>query len=112
MESFSTGDRNTRGFLRAVDSMFDSVKPAEENSTYDGTFRIIDQLIWTDLYAVLHVNRGCQSLKEFWSLAAEHPQAMYVGSTNGIKRKKWRKMRERLEALELAPQFEIGSTEL
>lgn len=111
MESFSIRDCNQRGFLHVVDATFDSAKPTEQTPAYGGTFQIIDQLIWTDLYA-LHVNRTCQSLSEFWALAAEHPEAMYVGPTTGIRRKQWRKMREALRTSKPTPHFENGSTKL
>ena len=111
VESFSRKDINARGFVHAVDATFDSSKSAEQASGYDGTLRIIDQLIWTDLYA-LNVNKSCQDLNELWSLATAHPDGLYVGPTTGVKRKKWRVLREGLEAQKLSSGPFGGSNEL
>jgi hypothetical protein len=104
-------DRHSSRFIHVIDSAFDPDKVTGQISGYDGTFRIIDQLLWTDLYA-LHVNRACQALDGFWSLASEHPEAVYVGPTTGVKRRKWRKMRSGLGASELGPEPIIGGTEI
>lgn len=95
-----------RGFLLAVDSSFDpsATETTEANTAesstkkentfpkgYDGTFKIIDQLVWTDLFAV-HVATGSQNLQEYWTLAARHPWGVYVGPTTGVRRRQWREM--------------------
>lgn len=86
-------DCTCRGFIDVIDSTFDTDKPHEKQTGYDGTFRIIDQMLWTDLYA-LHVSRACQSLDEFWSLAAEHPHELYWGPTTAVQRRNWRRILE------------------
>jgi hypothetical protein len=61
---------------------------------YDGSFKIIDQLVWTDLYA-MNIDSGSQTFQDYWALAGEHPGAVYVGATTGVKRRDWREMKER-----------------
>jgi hypothetical protein len=82
-------DCTCRGFIHAIDSDFDPAKVPEPKTGYDGTFKIIDQLVWTDLYA-MHVGRTSQNLNEYWSLAAEHPDKLYVGPTTAVARRVWR----------------------
>lgn len=57
---------------------------------YDGTFKIIDQLIWTDLFAMSF--QAVQNPETYWALAAQHPWGVYVGPTTGVRRRMWREM--------------------
>jgi len=77
------------GFITAIDASF---KPEENNPTtqYDGSFKIIDQLIWTDLYG-MHIHIHCMQPKDFWSLGKEHPWGLYVGMTTDVSRRNWRR---------------------
>lgn len=93
-----SGDRkgDYRGFLLAVDPAFSSTPDAPDRNKgdpkgYDGVFKIIDQLVWTDLFAV-HVACGSQTLQDYWSLATQHPWGVYVGPTTGVRRRQWREM--------------------
>lgn len=97
------GDRkgDYRGSVVAIDAKFDSAKTPRQNSTltgYAGWFPIIDQLVWTDLYAA-----GCcvmnQRPDDYWVLAMQHPWGVYVGPTTGVRRREWRKMMAGLEGL-------------
>jgi hypothetical protein len=87
-----------RGFLVAIDSTYVPAKSAErkggkDNSTFAGHFNIIDQLLWTDLYALKEKCIG-QNAQDYWRLAAQHPWGVYVGPTTGVLRRKWRIMGE------------------
>lgn len=86
-------DKDVPSFVHAVDPAFVPTKPDEDSVGYTGDVRIVDQLIWTDLYA-LHGNLVCQNLSEFWSLARENPDEVYTGPTTGVRRRIWRKLRE------------------
>ncbi|KAG4420478.1 hypothetical protein IFR04_006398 [Cadophora malorum] len=91
------GDRkgDYRGFLQAVDVDFDPSKQEEGRKNnpkgYDGSFKIIDQLVWTDLFAVFVACHG-QTMQDYWALAAQHPWGVYVGPTTGVRRRQWREM--------------------
>lgn len=87
-----------RGFLHVVSADF---TPTEEGASasrkgkrhapgYDGTFKIIDQLIWTDLFAM--TSTAAQDAETYWALAAQHPWGVYVGPTTGVRRRMWREM--------------------
>jgi hypothetical protein len=95
--SFSSTDRkgDYRGFLTAIDPNHDPEKPAQRKDKpgFNGHFNIIDQLVWTDLFA-LQANLTSQHAQEYWRLAAPHPWGVYVGPTTGVKRKQWRLMGE------------------
>ncbi|RDW88044.1 hypothetical protein BP6252_00076 [Coleophoma cylindrospora] len=94
------GDRkgDYRGFVTAIDcnSSDNGRRPLPRG--YEGHVKIIDQLIWTDLYAQIAA-RHAQNLIDFWGLAARHPWAVYIGPTVGVRRKKWREMRDVLETM-------------
>jgi hypothetical protein len=125
------GDRkgDYRGFLHAVAADFDPTAPSSSPSTrpnfikpkkptpgYDGQFKIIDQLLWTDLFA-MHVTGVSHTFEDYWALAAQHPWAVYVGPTTGVRRRIWREMKgtmgmllkaekERLDGLNGGPNVE------
>ncbi|KAH7370910.1 hypothetical protein BKA65DRAFT_590159 [Rhexocercosporidium sp. MPI-PUGE-AT-0058] len=89
------GDRkgDYRGFLAAIDPEFDPSKEDKKNDPkgYDGSFKIIDQLVWTDLFAIFVTCSG-QTMHDYWILAAQHPWGVYVGPTTGVRRRQWREM--------------------
>lgn len=69
--------------------------PADYNSDspfYQGCMRILDQLVWTDLYAMLASQ--CQFLDQLWPLAIEHPWNVYCGPTTAMQRKIWGEIRD------------------
>lgn len=41
-----------RGHVLAVDADYDGTHDDEDTTEYDGQIRILDQLVWTDLYAM------------------------------------------------------------
>jgi hypothetical protein len=100
-----------RGFFHAVSAEFISDAPSEQRvpniprhqrapkhpAGYDGTFRIIDQLVWIDLFATTFLM--AQDAETYWALAAQHPWGVYVGPTTGVRRRRWREMREVLGGL-------------
>lgn len=110
LPSDSKGD--FRPFLHAVDATFSiepSLSSAPSSSTqkvpapkykpgYDGSFKILDQLIWTDLYAM----SGRQSSYDYWRLSMQHPWGVYVGPTTGVRRRMWREMQKGLGQLLVA----------
>ncbi|TVY43403.1 hypothetical protein LOCC1_G004573 [Lachnellula occidentalis] len=99
-----------QGFLHAIDASFDpsrvpaSSAPAATSrsaapkaglykSGYDGTFKISDRLIWSELYA-LNVQMGSVvRFEDFWAVAAQHPWAVYMGPSTGVLRRNWREMK-------------------
>ncbi|TGO30223.1 hypothetical protein BPAE_0007g01040 [Botrytis paeoniae] len=85
--SFSSkpGSSN-RGFLNVVSAEFDPVSNLIEG--YNGAFKIIDQLVWTELYP-LREHFHCASLDAFWTLARNHPSELYIGATTEIQRRAW-----------------------
>ncbi|KAF7914326.1 uncharacterized protein EAF01_000732 [Botrytis porri] len=79
------GSRN-RGFLNVVSADFD---PASNSSDgYNGAFKIVDQLVWTELYPLVE-HLKCVSLDAFWALARNSPSEVYVGATTEIQRRVW-----------------------
>ncbi|CZT11376.1 uncharacterized protein RAG0_15549 [Rhynchosporium agropyri] len=82
-----------RGFLYVIDADFDPSKDEDVNGKngYKGSFKIIDQLVWTDLFANF-VTSHAQNLKEYWALAMGHPWGVYVGPTTAVRRRLWREM--------------------
>jgi len=104
-----TGD--FRGFLHVIDSSFDPTKVPSPSSTpapstsrqnparqspykpgYDGTFKILDQLVWPELFA-LNAKGGAVKFEDMWIVSAQHPWAVYTGATTGVRRRNWREMR-------------------
>lgn len=93
-----SGDRkgDYRGFLDAVDADFDAEDEGNKKAYpkgYDGSFKIIDQLVWTDLLAINVIASGSMTVQDCWTLATQHPWGVYVGPTTGVKRRQWREMR-------------------
>ncbi|ESZ90383.1 hypothetical protein SBOR_9219 [Sclerotinia borealis F-4128] len=82
--SASEQDKNhTRGFVKVVSADFD---PASNSITgYNGTFKIIDQLVWTELYP-LGEHLKCATLDAHWALARNHTEELYVGATTAVQR--------------------------
>lgn len=118
------GVADDRGFVTVIDLSYNSTQthnppPTESDTTtgtgtaeqaapdrassifpeYNGTFNILDQLIWTDLFA-LHVTSHSIALPEYARLAQQNPSSVYVGPTTWVKRKQWR---EKLNCGESAP---------
>lgn len=104
--SKKTGD--FRGFLHAIDSQFDSNEVPPTTSTaasqrdrakkslykpgYDGTFKILDQLVWPELFA-MNVKGASVRFADMWTVSAQHPWAVYTGSTTGVTRRNWRELK-------------------
>lgn len=57
------------------------------------TFKISPRLVYTDLYS-LSVYHVVVSVTDFAALAAQHPLGLYQGSSTGVRRREWRKVRE------------------
>ncbi|CZR53600.1 uncharacterized protein PAC_03480 [Phialocephala subalpina] len=103
-----------RPFLHAIDASYspaDSAPsvPSSSSTTqpknkrkypegYKGTFQILDQLIWSDLFGLNGVGARI-SLEDMWKLSTEHPWGVYVGPTTGVRRREWREMREGMGVL-------------
>ncbi|RDW57279.1 hypothetical protein BP5796_12729 [Coleophoma crateriformis] len=82
----STDTGNSNSTTGSTASKIDSLPP------YDGTIKIIDQLVWTDLYAKT-VMGGIQTMEGYSELAGQHPWGVYVGPSTAVSRKRWREMR-------------------
>lgn len=41
----------------------------------------------------MHVTSVSHTFEDYWALAAQHPWAVYVGPTTGIRRRIWREMK-------------------
>lgn len=67
-----------RGHLLAIDANF---KSEDDNhgdvKGYYGQLKLIDQLIWTDLYAMLATQN--QFLDHIWKIAEDDPWELYTG---------------------------------
>ncbi|TVY17060.1 hypothetical protein LARI1_G004498 [Lachnellula arida] len=105
-----TGD--FQGFLHAIDASFDpsrvssSAAPAPNPTSrppppkggmykagYDGTFKISDRLVWSELYA-LNVQMGSVvGFEDMWAVSAQHPWGVYMGPSTGVLRRNWREMK-------------------
>jgi hypothetical protein len=105
----NTGD--FRGFLHAIDGTFDPSEVPSSSSTpapstsrqgrakkslhkpgYDGTFKILDQLVWPELFA-MNAKGGAVRFEHMWTISAQHPWAVYTGASTGVARRDWREMR-------------------
>ena len=83
------------GFLLAVDPEFDpdnGSEPSDESPGYDGQMRILGSLVWSDLYSLLLSQTA--DLEDYWPLASEHPNMVYVGPTIPWQRYIWQKHSE------------------
>ncbi|KAL3450268.1 hypothetical protein BJX65DRAFT_270481 [Aspergillus insuetus] len=62
--------------------------PQPPPSKYTGHMRIIGNLIWSELYAL--VARNAATLEDLFPLAMEHPQKLYAGLTVPSQIRAWR----------------------
>ncbi|TVY24854.1 hypothetical protein LHYA1_G007228 [Lachnellula hyalina] len=103
-----TGD--FQGFLHAIEAGFDSARVPSSSAPsstsrpaapkgglykpgYDGTFKISDRLVWSELYA-LNVQMGqVLGFEDMWAVSARHPWALYMGPSTGVLRRNWREMK-------------------
>lgn len=104
----ATGD--FQGFLHAIDATFDPSRVTSASAPtptsrsappkggmykagYDGTFKISDRLVWSELYA-LNVKMGSVvSFEDMWAVSAQHPWGVYMGPSTGVLRRNWREMK-------------------
>jgi hypothetical protein len=80
------------GFLLAVDPDFDpkeGIERPDESPEYSGQMRVLGSLIWSDLYSLFSSQTA--QLEDFWPLAMEHPNQVYVGPTVPWQLYTWRK---------------------
>ncbi|KAJ5985830.1 hypothetical protein N7522_013026 [Penicillium canescens] len=80
------------GFLLAVDPDFDAkegIERPDESPEYSGQMRVLGSLIWSDLYSLFSSQTA--QLEDFWPLAMEHPNQVYVGPTVPWQLYTWRK---------------------
>ncbi|KAJ5493965.1 Major facilitator superfamily domain general substrate transporter [Penicillium fimorum] len=78
------------GFLLAIDPTFDlkeGIERPNESPGYNGQMRILGSLVWSDLYS-LQAAQTCL-LEDYWPLASEHPNMVYVGPTIPWQRFIW-----------------------
>ncbi|OQD63519.1 hypothetical protein PENPOL_c009G05061 [Penicillium polonicum] len=83
------------GFLLAVDPAFDpeeGIARPDESPGYSGQMRILGSLVWSDLYSLLASQTS--DLDDYWPLASEHPNMVYVGPTVPWQRFIWQKHNE------------------
>ncbi|KAF7586394.1 hypothetical protein BBP40_008944 [Aspergillus hancockii] len=79
------------GFVLAVDAHYDpkeGLERPEESPGFYGQMRILGNLIWGDLYAMLLSQSAF--LSDLWPLALDHPNQVYVGPTVPLQVKCWR----------------------
>jgi hypothetical protein len=80
------------GFILAVDADFDPEQPddhADESPGYSGVLRILGNLVWGDLFAMMTAET--QFPRELWPLAMDHPEQVYVGWPVPSQVQRWRK---------------------
>jgi hypothetical protein len=80
------------GFLLAVDPDFnpeEGIERPDESPEYNGHMRVLGSLIWSDLYSLFSSQTA--QLEDFWPLAMEHPNQVYVGPTVPWQLFTWRK---------------------
>jgi hypothetical protein len=77
---------DTGGFVTAVDSHWRPLLPgddpddrADESPNYAGRLRILGNLVYPDLYAMLNAQN--QYTDDLWPLAMNHPELIYAGTT-------------------------------
>lgn len=85
---------DTGGFVTAVYVSFDpdDRDRPEESPFYTGRLRILGNLVYCDLYAML-VSQ-CQSAEELWPLAICHPELIYTGPRVKKQVERWEKVTE------------------
>ncbi|GAB1209722.1 hypothetical protein APSETT445_008503 [Aspergillus pseudonomiae] len=79
-EFIPSGDHS--GFVLAVDAQYDpkeGIERPDESPGYYGQMRILGNLIWGDLYAMLSSQSAL--LEDLWPLAINHPNGVYTGPT-------------------------------
>ncbi|KAL3420308.1 hypothetical protein PVAG01_08807 [Phlyctema vagabunda] len=78
-----------RGYVLAIAADFDAENNEEDDESpgYAGVVKIVDQLVWTDLYAFGRIQS--QFLDEVGRLATGHPSQVYVGPTVDIQTARW-----------------------
>ena len=76
-----------------IDPSFDPSKTPAASDGYEGVFKIIDLLVWTDLYARTSVVQGDPGIHKYWSLSTKHPWGVYVGPSTAVSRRRWKEMR-------------------
>ncbi|KAJ5095354.1 hypothetical protein NUU61_004710 [Penicillium alfredii] len=70
------------GFVLTIDATYKVEKSHQESEAspeYPGQMRILVNLVWGDLHALLRTQSS--SLESLWPLAREHPNYVYVGPT-------------------------------
>lgn len=112
-----------RGFVYAVDAKFESSShtlPAHDprspsrqpagQSGYSGHAKVLDQLIWTDVYGLCESGQSL-SLLQMWELArsSRHPWGVYVGPTIASQRKAWLEIGAGWNALSKEAKERVGS---
>ncbi|KAL3460884.1 hypothetical protein BJX64DRAFT_174006 [Aspergillus heterothallicus] len=79
------------GFVLAIDGEYEEKggpdRP-DECPGYQGHMRVLGNLVWGDLYAML--SSQCAIIEDIWPLAVEHPNQVYVGPTIPLQIKGWR----------------------
>lgn len=84
---------DTGGFVTAVDCDFDPNEDrdrAEESPLWPGRLRILGNLVYPELYALLFAQM--QDLEHFWPLAMNHPDLIYTGPTVKAQVDHWKKI--------------------
>ncbi|KAE8138190.1 hypothetical protein BDV38DRAFT_292376 [Aspergillus pseudotamarii] len=79
------------GFVLAVDAHYDpkeGIERPDESPGYHGQMRILGNLIWGDLYAMLSSQSAL--LEDLWPLAINHPNGVYTGPTVPMQAKCWK----------------------
>lgn len=88
-EFIPSGDHS--GFVLAVDAHYDlkeGIERPDESPGYHGQMRILGNLIWGDLYAMLSSQSAL--LEDLWPLAINHPNGVYTGPTVPMQVKCWK----------------------
>lgn len=83
---------DTGGFVTVVDAGFDPKERgehADESPHYPGQLRMLGNLVYSDLYAMLMAQT--QDPVEFWPLAMNHPELVYTGPTIKAQVERWKK---------------------
>ncbi|KAB8204511.1 hypothetical protein BDV34DRAFT_115689 [Aspergillus parasiticus] len=88
-EFIPSGDHS--GFALAVDAHYDAkegIERPDESPGYYGQMRILGNLIWGDLYAMLSSQSAL--LEDLWPLAINHPNGVYTGPIVPLQVKCWK----------------------
>jgi hypothetical protein len=82
---------DTGGFVTVVDADFDPNDRgdhAEESPHYPGQLRVLGNLVYPDVYAMLAAQT--QGTEELWPLAMNHPELVYTGPTVKAQVERWK----------------------